>query len=267
MRKNNFFNNVLNTIKNNYQSVLVILSFFVIWELIVHQFNVPEYVLPSPSNALAHLFIKQPDANYYWMLHIGATLKEVVISFAVTSVLGIFISLLMIWSPQIRKVIMPGFIFINSLPIVAIAPIILLWFGYGIQTNILISFLVSFFPVVVNTVTGLEDIDDDLLDLVRYLNASKWQIFRKIRIPNALPYIFSGLKICTTLTVMGAIVGEFIASDKGLGYIIINSQYTMDTPAIFASLIVISLGGAVLYFIVSLIERLAMPWIYINTKN
>jgi len=123
-----------------------------------------------------------------------------------------------------------------------------------------IAFLVGFFPVVINTITGLEAVDEDLLDLVKYLHASKLQVFVKIRIPNALPYIFSGLKICSTMSIVGAIVGEFIASDRGLGYIIINAQYSMNTPPIFSSLILISLAGALLYTIVSLLERIIMPW-------
>ena len=216
--------------------------------------------MPTPSSALSHLFLPQPDANYNWRLHISTTVYEFVISFLITSVVAVGLSIVMIWSKAIRQLLMPAFIFVNSLPIIAIAPIILLWMGYGLKTNILIAFLISFFPVVVNTVTGLEDIEEDLLDLVRYLNASKWQIFYKIRIPNSLPYIFSGLRICTTMSVMGAIVGEFISSDRGLGYIIINSQYAMDTTPIFSSLIVISFTGAVMYALVVLLERLCMPW-------
>jgi len=155
---------------------------------------------------------------------------------------------------------LPLFIFINSLPIIAIAPIILLWFGYGILTNVLIAFLVSFFPVVINSATGLNEVDKELLDLVRYLHASKWQVFTKIQFPNALPYIFTGLKICSTMCVVGAIVAEFIASDRGLGYIIINSQFTMDTPPIFASLILVSLMGFGLFGLVSVVEKILMPW-------
>ncbi len=155
---------------------------------------------------------------------------------------------------------MPAFVFLNSLPIVAIAPLLVLWFGYGLKTNILIAFLVSFFPVVINTTVGLFEIEDDLLDLVKYLNGSKLQIFLKRRLPNSLPYIFTGLKISSTMCVVGAIVGEFVASDKGLGYIIINSQYTMDSPPIFAGLMLVSLFGVALFGIVSAIERLCMPW-------
>lgn len=246
--------------REQYQTILVIMGFFLLWEIAVRVLEVPRYVLPTPSSALAHLFLPQQHANYNWRLHISTTAYEIMISFVLTSIISVALSIVMIWSPRIRKLLMPAFIFINSLPIIAIAPIILLWMGYGLKTNILIAFLVSFFPVVVNTVTGLEDVEEDLLDLARYLSASKWQIFGKIRIPNSLPFIFSGLKICTTMSVMGAIVGEFIASDRGLGYIIINSQYTMDTAPIFSSLIVISFFGAVMYAFVVLLERICMPW-------
>lgn len=253
--------------RDNYKSVLVIIGFFLLWEFGVRWANTPEFVLPTPSSAIAHLLFAQPDANYNWKLHISTTIYEFLIGFGVTAVLGVGLAIMIVWSKHFKRFIMPLFTFVNSLPIIAIAPIILLWMGYGIKTNILIAFLVSFFPVIINTMTGLDSIEDDLLDLIRYLNASKLQIFLKIRIPNSLPYIFSGLKICSTMSIVGAIVGEFIASDRGLGYIIINSQYAMDTPPIFSSLIVISLAGAALYWVVTLFERLLMPWAFKNQKQ
>ncbi len=248
------------TIKINYQTPFVILIFFLVWQFSVVIFNVREFILPSPLSALEHLFLTQPDANYNWSVHISATIYAVLISFVATSIIGIAIAITMAWSKLINDMMLPLFIFINSLPIIAIAPIILLWFGYGIFTNVLIAFLVSFFPVVINTATGLNEVEEELLDLVRYLHASKWQVFSKIQFPNSLPYIFTGLKICSTMCVVGAIVGEFIASDRGLGYIIINSQFTMDTPPIFASLILVSLIGFVLFGLVSVFEKILMPW-------
>jgi NitT/TauT family transport system permease protein len=161
---------------------------------------------------------------------------------------------------------MPIFIFINSLPVIAIAPIILVWMGYGITTNMLIAFLVSFFPVVINTIAGLDSIEEDLLDLIRYLHASKLQLFIKIRIPNSLPYIFSALKICATMSIIGAIVGEFVGSDKGLGFVIINSKYIMDLPPVFASLIIISVSGGVLFLIITVLERMLMPWAFTRER-
>lgn len=246
--------------EDNWRSALVIVGFFLFWEFCVRFFRISEFMLPSPSSALAHLFFEQPDADYHWGIHIYTTLYEFIIAFAVTSVLGIAIGILIVWSRHAGSVLMPAFIFINSLPIIAVAPILLLWMGYGTTTNILLAFLLSFFPVIINTISGLEAIEEDLLDLIRYLNASKFQIFVKIRIPNSLPYIFSGLKICATMSVVGAIVGEFIASEHGLGHVIINSQYAMDTPPIFSSLIVISLSGGGLYLLVSLLEWVSMPW-------
>jgi len=238
----------------------VIVVLLVIWELCVRIFKVKEYILPSPIVALEHLFLPQPDANYSWIVHIRITLMELAVSFVVTSILGIAIAIGLAWNATVKKIVMPAFVFLNSLPIVAIAPLLVLWFGYGLKTNILIAFLVSFFPIVINTTVGLSEIDDDLLDLVKYLNGTKLQIFLKLRIPNSLPYIFTGLKISSTMCVVGAIVGEFVASDRGLGYIIINSQYTMDSPPIFAGLMLVSLFGVALFGIVSALERLCMPW-------
>ena len=268
IEQNNFSTKVMiKNLQKKYTSVLVVLGFFLLWEIGVRVFQTPEFVLPPPSSALTHLFLPQPDANYNWPLHISTTLYEFIFGFLVTAVLGVGLAIVFVWSKNIKKVVMPLFTFINSLPIIAIAPIILLWMGYGIKTNILIAFLVSFFPVVINTMAGLDAIEDDLLDLIRYLGASKVQLFLKIRIPNSLSYIFSGLKICSTMSIVGAIVGEFIASDRGLGYIIINSQYSMDTPPIFSALIVISLAGVGLYWIITLVERLVMPWAFKNKIN
>jgi len=251
---------VKRNIQKNLNSIAVVLGFFLFWEAAVWAFDIPQFILPAPSTALSHLLVPRTDANYRWWYHISSTVLAISLSFAITSTVGILIAIALAWSKRLKEIVLPAFVFINSLPIIAIAPIILLWMGYGVLTNMVIAFLVGFFPVVINTITGLEAVDEDLLDLVRYLHASKLQVFLKIRIPNALPYIFSGLKICSTMSIVGAIVGEFIASDRGLGYIIINAQYSMNTPPIFSSLILISLAGALLYTIVSLLERFIMPW-------
>jgi NitT/TauT family transport system permease protein len=266
MKKDTLSRNLKYFVADNYKSLLVILIFFMIWEFCVRFFQISEFMLPAPSSALSHLFFKQPDADYHWKINIYTTLYEFIIGFLVTAFAGITLGIFIVWSKHTEKMLMPLFIFINSLPIIAVAPLILLWMGYGIKTNILLAFLVSFFPVVINTIAGLNQVEDDLLDLVRYLHASKLQLFIKIRIPGALPYIFSGLKICATMSIIGAIVGEFISSERGLGRIIINSQYAMDTPPIFSSLILISLFGSGLYWVVSFLERLLMPWAFVKEK-
>jgi len=264
--KKSFKVKVFQLIRDHYRSVLVIIGFFLFWEFSVHFFKIPKVMLPAPSNALSVLLFKQPQANYHWAMNFKTTLYEFIMAFIITSVLGIAIAIILVWSKHTKKLVMPLFIFINSLPIIAVTPLILLWMGYGVKTNMLIAFLVSFFPVVINTMTGLDAIEDDLLDLARYLNASKLQLLIKIRIPNSLPYIFSGLKICATMSIIGAIVGEYLASDRGLGYVIIVAQVAMDTPPIFASLIAISLMGAGLFVIITLLERLVMPWAYAKER-
>ncbi|MBK7745004.1 MAG: ABC transporter permease subunit [Betaproteobacteria bacterium] len=155
----------------------VILALLAIWQAAVGLFDIREFILPTPLSALEHLFLPQPDANYNWMVHIRATLLEIGLSFVITSVVGISIAIALAWSEASRKVSMPLFVFVNSLPIIAIAPILVLWSGYGLKTNILIAFLVSFFPVVINTLAGLAAIEEELLDLVKYLHGTKLQVF------------------------------------------------------------------------------------------
>ncbi len=252
---------------DKYQSFFSIILFFIVWELAVRIFDIPEIFLSSPSNALYHLFVKQPDANYHWKIHILATLKEFLVGFAVSAFFGVLIAVLLSWSKKIQKVIMPFILFFHSMPMVGIVPIVLLWMGYGFKTNIFIAFVTSFFPMVINTLAGLNSVDGDLLDLVGYLNASKIQVFWKIRLPSALPYIFSSLKICTSLVVMGVIVGELYASDRGLGFIISNAEHYMDTPPMFAALIIMSLLSWGMFLVVSTLERICMPWKFMRVKE
>jgi NitT/TauT family transport system permease protein len=155
---------------------------------------------------------------------------------------------------------MPCLVFVNTLPKVAVAPLFLIWLGYGILPNMLIGALIGFFPVVINTAVGLTQIDEELIDLGRVFNAPKWKVFLKIRVPNAYPYILSALKITATAAVVGAIVGEFVASQRGLGYVIITSQSTMNTPVAFAALVWISVLGLLLFGLVAGLSRILAPW-------
>ncbi len=223
-------------------------------------FKIKTFIIPSPIKTLSHIFVPEIASKYHWFKHIRATATEILLSFGITAVTGVFLAILITWSRFLRNLITPIIILMNSIPKIALAPLFLIWFGYGILPNVLIAILIAFFPVVINTVTGLNSVEDDLLDLVRYLHATKLQLFLKIRIPNSLPYIFSGLKISATLCVVGAIVGEFIASDKGLGYLLRDAQAFIDAPTMFASLIVISSMGLLFFSLISLLERTIMPW-------
>ncbi len=247
-------------IRAHYRKLVTLLGFLVVWQGAVLLFQVRAYILPPPTTVFAHLLVPGMAQKYHWLTHLGTTLAELVLSFAVTAALGIFVAVLITWSGVLRRIITPILALFNSLPKIALAPLFLLWFGFGILPNILIAVLIAFFPVVINTATGLAAVEEDLLDLVRYLHASNWQVFLKIRLPNSLPYVFSGFKISATLCVVGVIVGEFVASTQGLGYLIKSSQGLMDTPPMFASLILISALGLSFFGLIAVLERLVTPW-------
>jgi len=247
-------------VKNHYTKLLAIFAFLLIWQLVVMLFGIKEFILPSPIRTFSYLFIPELAAQYDWFTHIGTTLIEILIGFTVTAIVGILVAILMTWSNALKHIIKPIITLFYSLPKIALAPLFLLWFGYGIIPNVMIAFLVAFFPVVINTAVGLNAVEEDLLDLVHYLHASKLQVLVKIRLPNALPFIFSGFKISATLCVVGAIVGEFIASSQGLGFVLKQAQGLMETPPMFASLILISILGLSLFGFIALLEQWVMPW-------
>ena len=246
-------------VKRHYTKVLALLGILLAWQLFVVVTGVKEYIVPSPLTTFRRLLDPAVAPRYQWPRHIGATATEVLIAFGVTAVAGVGLAILITWSGFLRRLITPVLTLFNSLPKIALAPLFLLWFGYGILPNTLIAVLIAFFPVVINTAAGLNAVEEDLLDLVGYLNATKWQVFTKIRIPNALPYMFAGFKTSATLSVVGAIVGEFIASTRGLGYVIQSAQALLDTPTMFASLLLIAALGLSLFGAVGVVERLVVP--------
>ena len=237
-------------------SVLVMLGLLALWQLAVDVGGVKEYILPSPWSAVKAYF----RPNYQWTANFLATLYAVLGAFVLSAVLGVALAVVIVWNDLLMRAIMPVLVLFNTLPKVALAPLFVIWLGYGVWPNIVIGTTIAFFPMVVNTAVGLATAEPEMLDLVRTLRASRWQVFMKIRFPNAVPYIFTGLKLNATMSVIGAIVGEFVASERGLGALIITGGVTMETPSIFASLILISVLGLVLYGIVVAIEQLVAPW-------
>ncbi len=242
-------------------SALAILVLVLVWHVSVSWWGVREYIMPTPGAAVAALF----DPKYRWLKNLLTTLYAVLGGFTIAALLGVGLAVLTVWNSYLERTIMPLLVLFNTLPKVALAPLFVIWLGYGVVPNIVIAVTVAFFPVVINTAAGLSRVDPDLLDLVRSLKGSKWQIFTKIRLPNSLPYIFAGMKLNATLSVIGAIVGEFVASESGLGALIIVGGVTLDTPSIFASLCLIAALGLALYAFVVLVERITMPWEFRDT--
>ncbi len=227
-----------------------------LWQLVVAVLRPPAYLLPGPLDVARAL----ADGRYQWAQNLWVTLVEMTGGFALAAVGGCLLGILVVWSRWLEQTLLPVLVLINSIPKVAVAPLFLVWLGFGIVPNVVIVFFLTFFPIVMNTVTGLKTVDPELVDLARSLSAPQWQFFWKIRLPHALPYIFSGLKIAATVAVIGAIIGEFIASEKGLGALIIAAQLSLATPAIFGAIALVSLLGVLLFRVVNLVERVAMPW-------
>lgn len=236
---------------------LPFLLLLALWQFFVVIFDYPKFILPAPAEVVRAL---SDNARWQWYTQVVVTAAEVFGGFFLAVALGIALGILVAWSDFTYKLLMPFLVFFNSLPKIAMAPLFIIWLGYGIIPNIWISFFVSFFPVVVNTATGVQNIDPEMVDLGRLFKASKIKVFFRIRLPNALPQIFSGIKVASTLSVIGAIIGEFIASTQGVAGIIIQAQTMLVTEAIFAALIWISVIGLGLFGLVSLFERWLMPW-------
>jgi NitT/TauT family transport system permease protein len=237
-------------------ALVIFAAFIVLWQLAVSFLDVREYLLPSPGSVLRAMF----GDEIPWGRHIWVTAVEIVGAFIVAGVSGVVLGMAIAWSETLARALTPFLVFVNTLPKVAIAPLFLMWMGYGIVPNVLIGALIGFFPVVINTAVGLTQIEQDLIDLGRVFDAPKWKVFVKIRVPNAYPYILSALKITATAAVVGAIVGEFVASQRGLGYVIITTQSSMNTPVAFAALVWISVLGLVLFGFVAALSRLLVPW-------
>lgn len=251
-RVNRFFS-------KNGLAILAVILLIVVWQIAVDAFKIKKYVLPSPKLVFGSLFGPKAYQNNWWK-HIGTTMAEILGSFGLTISIGILIAILVSWSKWLNRLILPVIVLFNSIPKIALAPLFLLWFGYGIWPNIWISCMVAFFPVVINTVTGLASIDEDLLDLVNYLGATKAQLFIKIRIPNSLPYVLSAIKMSVTMCIVGSIVGEFVASKAGIGYLLRDAQARIDMPTMFACLFVLAFMGMIFFATMSLLERALMPW-------
>jgi NitT/TauT family transport system permease protein len=237
-------------------SILTLVGLLLFWQFAVEYWQIKQFILPSPLDALAAL----GEERFHWGHNLYITLSAVVGAFFFTAVTGLLLGTALVWSSMLERTLLPLLVIFNTLPKIALAPMVIFWIGYGVKANIVIGVAVAFFPMALNSAAGLRNVDPDLLNLLQALKAKKWQIFLKIRLPSALPYIFVGLKLAAVFATVGAIVGEFIASTAGLGAVIIVGNTTLDTPSIFASLLLISAIGMAFYGLVIIAERLFVPW-------
>lgn len=234
----------------------IVVAVFLAWEVGVAAFRVPPFILPPPSQILLHLV----SARGLLLEHTWITASEVVIGFLLSVAVGVPLAIGIVYSRIFEKVAYTFIVPLQTIPKVALAPLIVLWFGYGLLPKVLVACLISFFPVVIASVVGFRAIEQEMLYLARSLDASEWQTFRKFRLPCALPSLFGGFKVGIGQAVVGAVVGEFIAAERGLGYLQIVSSSKLETSLLFGSVAVISLLGLTLFALLVGLERLAMPW-------
>lgn len=236
----------------------VLFFFFIVflWELIIVGFRIPEYLLPAPHQ------IAQEMAKTGGMLlkDTAITMTEAVLGFIVGCGTGILVAVGFAHSKTMERSMYPYAIALKTVPLVAIAPLLILWFGNGMMAKVVMAALICFFPAIVNTVKGLKSVSPESLDLMESLSASKWQIFWKLRLPTSLPYMFSALKISATLAVIGAIVGELAGANRGIGYVILISSYRLETNMLFAAIVASSIGGILFFGLIALIERRLLYW-------
>ena len=233
----------------------VVIALLVIWEAGTRAFGVPVFLLPPPSAVVAAMIRHAP------LLAAGGwvTTIEIVLGFALSIAVGIPLALMIFLWPPFARAVMPLLVSSQAMPKVAVAPLLLVWFGFGLVPKVLIAFLIAFFPVVINTVVGLAAIEPEKILLARSMGLGAVDTFLKIRLPDALPSIFAGLKISITLAVVGAVVGEFVGGDAGLGYLLMVANGSMDTQLLFAGIVCLTILGVMLYMVVELAERLAVP--------
>src|SRR5215475_1913845 len=242
-------------IRNVLYPVGIVLGVLVIWEVATRMLEVPAFLLPPPS-AIAVSFV----ANASLLLFHGwITTAEILLGFALSIVVGIPLALAIFLWPTFSRSVLPLLVSSQAMPKVAVAPLFLVWFGFGLLPKVLIAFLIAFFPVVISTAVGLASIEPEKIYLARSMGFGATAAFFKFRLPNALPAIFGGLKISITLAVVGAVVGEFVGGDAGLGYLLMVANGNMDAQLLFAGIVCLTILGIALYLLVELAERLALP--------
>jgi NitT/TauT family transport system permease protein len=228
----------------------------VAWELAIKLFHVPTFVLPAPSAIVRQLIESRARLASAAM----STAVEILLGFVLAALTGIAIALVIVRFERFGRALYPLIVLFQNVPKVALAPIFILWFGFDLAPKIVLIVVIAFFPVAIDMLAGLQSVEPSFVALMESVGASRGKVLMRVRIPHSLPYLMAGLKVAITFSVIGAIVGEFAGANQGLGYVIEFASTQLDTPLIFAALVVVSVLGLAFYYIVELAERVLVPW-------
>jgi NitT/TauT family transport system permease protein len=252
------------------QSVLLLITLLGSWEAAVRLFKVSKHLVPPVSDigvALWRGLATAPMAKDGFWYHGGVTLAEILLGFFIGSGVGLAIGIVVSQMPKLEALLEPYVAALQSVPKVAVAPIIVVWLGFGISSKVMIICLLTFFPVLVTSIAGFRAVDPDRIDLLRSLSATPWQIFRKAKFPSALPYVFAGLNMAAAFSVVGAVVGEFVGAQAGLGVLILQMEAQADTGGSFAVCVVLSLIGILLTGLLRRVQRRVLHWMPADTSQ
>jgi len=247
---------VKSSVKNILEPVVFFAFLLLLWEILVEIIKVPDFILPPPRDLWTSFLERLPVLGTHSLI----TFTEAFGGFALSLFLGVIFAIAVVYSPHLQNTIYPLIVILYAMPKSAFAPLMVIWVGYGLLSKIAIAFLVAFFPIVVNTVVGLKEVEPELLELARINRGSEYDVFKKIRLPNSLPYMFAGIKVAIVLSVTGAIVAEFVAANEGLGYLVLQANYSLDTAFALVILLILALLSLGLFGLIEILQRKLAPW-------
>ena len=237
---------------------LVLVGFVALWKLVVYWGHYPTFILPTPRRVAARFLDSVREGSL--LVHTLVTLREIFGGLALGLTVAVVLGYTLAKSRTLERILSPYIVASQSIPIVALAPLLVIWFGVGSLSKVFVCALTLFFPLLINTIVGIRSVDTDLVELMRSLRASRWQIFRFLELPAALPMLLGGLKVGVTLSVIGAVVGEFVGSDRGLGFLVNLARGLFDTPLMFVALFTLMFIALTLYLLVSALEAWLLKW-------
>jgi len=247
---------VKSSVTNIIEPVIFFAVLLILWKVLVELIQVPAFILPPPGDLWTSFIKKLPILGHHSLI----TFVEAGGGFALSLVLGVTFAIAVVYSRHLQNTLYPLIVILYAMPKSAFAPLMVIWVGYGLTSKIAIAFLVAFFPIVVNTVVGLKEVEPELLELARINRGTQFDVFKKIRLPNSIPFMFAGIKVAIVLSVTGAIVAEFVAANEGLGYLVLQANYSLDTAFALVVLLILAVLSLALFWLIEIIQKKVAPW-------